>query len=130
MEPDRNQTDRPLSPHATIYRFPLNAVLSILHRLTGVGLAAGAVLVVWWLLAASISRAHFEFVDGLLTTVLGDVVLLGCLAALSFHFCNGIRHLVWDAGLGFSERNVRMSAFAGIAGAAALFVCAVAAAAI
>ena len=115
-------SSRPLSPHATIYRFPLNAVLSILHRITGVALAVGGVVVVWWLLAASVSRDYFEFVDGLMTTVLGDLVILGCLAALSFHLCNGLRHLVWDAGAGFSNRNVKFSAIAGLAGTAIIFL--------
>ena len=113
---------RPLSPHATIYRFPLNAVLSILHRITGVALAVGGVVVVWWLLAASVSRDYFKFVDGLMTTVIGDLVVLGCLAALSFHLCNGLRHLVWDAGAGFSNRNVQFSAIAGVAGTAIIFL--------
>ena len=115
-------SSRPLSPHATIYSFPLNAVLSILHRITGVALAVGGVVVVWWLLAASVSRDYFEFVDGLMTTVLGDLVVLGCLAALSFHLCNGLRHLAWDAGAGFSNRNVKFSAFAGMAGTAIIFL--------
>ena len=113
---------RPLSPHATIYRFPLNAVLSILHRITGVALAVGGVLVVWWLLAASISSDYFRLVDGLMTTVLGDLVMLGCLAAISFHLCNGLRHLVWDAGAGFSDRSVKFSAVAGMAGTAIIFL--------
>ena len=115
-------SSRPVSPHATIYRFPLNAVLSILHRITGVALVVGGALVVWWFLAASISRDYFGFVDGLMTTILGDLVMLGCLAALSFHLCNGLRHLVWDSGAGFSKRNVNISAFAGMAGAAIIFL--------
>ncbi|MCY4462392.1 MAG: succinate dehydrogenase, cytochrome b556 subunit [Albidovulum sp.] len=112
---------RPLSPHATIYRWPLNAVLSIGHRITGVGMSIGAFLVAWWFLAASISPDYFEFVDGLLTSIVGDLFFAGLLAALCFHFCTGIRHLFWDAGKGFETGAVRKSAIAGLAGAAALF---------
>ena len=85
-------------------------------------MAVGGVLVVCWLLAASISRDYFRFVDGLITAVLGDLVMLGCLAALAFHLCNGLRHLVWDAGAGFSDRSVKFSAVAGMAGTAIIFL--------
>ena len=111
---------RPLSPHATVYRWPLNAVMSILHRITGACLAVGAALVVIWLLAASTSAAFFGFVDGLLTSVLGELVLVGCLAAFWYHGCNGVRHLVWDFGYGFDDANVRLSGWLGIAAAAVL----------
>ena len=63
-----NRGGRPLSPHATIYRWPLNAIMSILHRVTGVGMTLGAVLVVWWFLALSISPDYFSLVDGLMTS--------------------------------------------------------------
>ena len=106
--------ERPLSPHATIYRWPLNSIMSILHRATGAGLMVGAALAVWWLLAASTSDRYFGIVDGLLTTVLGDLILAGSLAALCFHCCNGIRHLIWDTGHGFDGKNVRLSGWAAI----------------
>ena len=115
-----NQSNRPISPHATIYRWPLNAIMSILHRVTGVGLAVGAVLVVWWFLALSTSPRYFGFVDGLMTSLLGDFVMVCLLAALWYHFCNGIRHLVWDMGAGLDGSSVRRSAIAGWCGAALL----------
>ena len=120
---EKKQDNRPLSPHATIYRWPLNAIMSIMHRITGVGLALGAVLVVWWLLAASTSENYFAFVDGLLTSIIGDLVMVGSLAAFWYHFCNGIRHLVWDTGAGFDAASVRLSATLGLLGAAVLTVC-------
>ncbi len=116
------KNERPLSPHATIYRWPLNAIMSILHRITGAGLMAGAALSVWWLLAASASGDYFEFVDGLLTSVLGDIVLAGSLAALWYHCCNGIRHLIWDTGRGFDGVVVRLSGWAAIVAASVLTV--------
>ena len=115
-----NEGNRPLSPHATIYRWPLNAVMSILHRMTGVGMALGAILVVWWFLALSISPGQFRLADGLMTSLPGDFVMVCLLAALWYHFCNGIRHLIWDTGAGLDEGSVRRSALAGWFGTALL----------
>ncbi len=115
-----NVNRRPLSPHASIYRWPLNAVMSILHRATGVGLAVGAILAVWWLLAAATSEVYFGFVDSLLTSILGELVLVISLAALWYHCCNGIRHLIWDTGYGFNAVSVAWSGRLAIAAAIAL----------
>ena len=107
---DQEFSKRPLSPHITIYRWPLNAIMSIMHRATGVGLGVGAIFVVWWFLAASISESYFNFVDGLLTSLLGDLIMVGLLAAIWYHFCNGIRHLIWDTGAGHEIRTSSISA--------------------
>jgi len=95
---DVNRAARPLSPHVTVYKPEWTMVLSISHRITGVALAVGAALVAWWLLAAATSPEYFAMVDGLLTSWIGDVVLLGSTFALWYHFANGVRHLAWDAG--------------------------------
>ena len=97
---DVNRGARPLSPHLQIYRPQISSTLSILHRITGVGMALGAVLIVWWFVAAATGPGYFAFVDGLLTSWLGILVLVGSLWAFWFHFFNGIRHLNWDAGVG------------------------------
>ncbi|HHX90585.1 MAG TPA: succinate dehydrogenase, cytochrome b556 subunit [Paracoccus sp.] len=106
---DVNRGNRPLSPHLTVYRLPLTAKLSILHRITGVGMVLAAVLIVWWFVAAVYSPGYFATADWLLTSWLGTLVMVGSLWALWYHFCNGIRHLVWDAGYAFNlattERN-------------------------
>ena len=106
---DVNRGHRPLSPHMTVYRLPLTAKLSILHRITGVGMVLAAVLIVWWFVAAVYSPGYFATADWLLTSWLGTLVMVGSLWALWYHFCNGIRHLVWDAGYAFNlattERN-------------------------
>lgn len=109
-----NEKNRPLSPHATIYRWPLNAIMSILHRITGAGLMVGAILSVWWLLAAATSEEYFNLVNSLLTTVLGDLVFIGSLAALWYHCCNGVRHLIWDTGKGFENAHVKATGWAAI----------------
>lgn len=97
---DVNRGNRPLSPHLQVYRPQLNSMTSILNRVTGVALLGGAMLVVWWLAAAATSEAYFATVDGLMTSVLGDIVMTLCVLALWYHALAGIRHLVWDLGYG------------------------------
>ncbi|MFN3955858.1 MAG: succinate dehydrogenase, cytochrome b556 subunit [Pararhodobacter sp.] len=103
---DVNRGNRPLSPHLTIYRLPLTAKLSILHRITGMGMIPGAVLVVWWFVAGAYSPQYFAAADWLLTSWFGTLVMTGSLWALWYHFANGIRHLVWDAGRNFDLAGV------------------------
>lgn len=105
MMADSMQTNRPLSPHLTIYRRERGMMMSIIHRITGVGITLSLTLIVWWFLAAATSGAYFEFVDGLLTSWIGTLVLLVTLWAFWYHFFNGVRHLRWDMvkGLGLGE---------------------------
>lgn len=119
---DVNRGNRPLSPHATIYRWPLNAILSITFRATGVAMSLAGVLVVWWFLAAATSPGYFDTAEAVLTSVLGDIVLTLSLAALWFHFCNGIRHLIWDTGSWFGNGRVHLTGIVAIAAAAVLTV--------
>ncbi len=98
---DTGQTNRPLSPHLQIYRPQMNSLMSILHRLTGIGMGLTGILLVWWFLAAATAPSYFAFVDGILTSWIGLLVLLASLWAFWYHFFNGIRHLRWDAGKGF-----------------------------
>jgi succinate dehydrogenase / fumarate reductase cytochrome b subunit len=89
---------RPLSPHLQIYRWQLTSVLSILHRFTGVALAAGTILLVWWLAAAATGSGAFAAVQHFLGSWIGLLLLFGWSVALFYHLCNGVRHLVWDTG--------------------------------
>lgn len=102
---DVNRGNRPLSPHLQIYRPQITSTLSIVHRITGIGMALAALLIVWWFLAAAAGPEYFAFVDGLLTSWLGILILAASLWAFWFHFFNGIRHLRWDMvkGLGIGE---------------------------
>lgn len=106
---DVNQSNRPTSPHLQIYRLPFPVVLSILNRITGVGMSLAMVLMAWWFLAAATSPAYFDYVDGWLTSWLGILVLVGSLWAFWFHFFNGLRHLRWDAGLSMGKWAVGLS---------------------
>jgi succinate dehydrogenase / fumarate reductase cytochrome b subunit len=101
--------NRPLSPHLQVYRPQLTSVLSITHRASGVGLAVGTLLLVWWLFAAATGPAYFDLVQGFLGSWFGKLLLLGFSFALFFHLCNGIRHLFWDAGYGFDLETVYKS---------------------
>lgn len=95
---DVNRGNRPLSPHLTIYRPQLNSITSIFVRITGNGLIVGAILVVWWLMAAASGAAYFATIDGLVTSVLGDLVMALSVLALWYHALGGVRHLIWDTG--------------------------------
>jgi succinate dehydrogenase / fumarate reductase cytochrome b subunit len=97
---DVKRGDRPLSPHLSIYRPQLTSMASILTRITGNALLLGALLVVWWFLAAATSPGYFAFVDGIMTSWIGKLIMLGSLWALWFHLLAGLRHLYWDTGRG------------------------------
>ncbi len=92
---------RPLSPHLQVYKPQLTSVLSILHRISGIALAVGTVLLVWWLVAASTGVDAFNTVQRVIGSWIGRLCLLGWSFALFYHLCNGIRHLFWDMGQGF-----------------------------
>ncbi|MDE2006541.1 MAG: succinate dehydrogenase, cytochrome b556 subunit [Rhodospirillales bacterium] len=105
---------RPLSPHLQVYRWPVSMALSIGHRVTGVGLALGTLLLVWWLAAAASGGDSFGVVQSFLGSPLGVLLLLGWSAALIFHLFTGVRHLAWDMGRGFDDRAYRLTGKAAI----------------
>lgn len=117
---DVNRGNRPLSPHLQVYRLPLTARLSILHRITGMGMIPGAVLVVWWFVAGVYSPEYFAVADALLSSWFGLLVLVGSLWALAYHFCNGLRHLVWDMGRNFDLAGAQRSNLMVLAGSVVL----------
>ena len=100
---------RPLSPHLQVYRWQLTSVMSILHRVSGVALTAGALLLVWWLVAAAAGPGPYAQVQWFLGSPLGLLLLFVWTAALFYHLCNGLRHLWWDAGHGFELPSVYAS---------------------
>ena len=102
-------SNRPLSPHLQVYRLPLVAVLSITHRITGVALSAGTILLVLWLGSAAYGPDAFDLFSDLMGSPIGLLVLFGFSLAFYYHLCNGIRHLVWDMGKGFELPTVQRS---------------------
>jgi succinate dehydrogenase / fumarate reductase cytochrome b subunit len=117
-----NRGNRPLSPHLSIYRPYLSMMMSIFHRFTGLGLGLAGVLVVWWFLAAARGPDAFAFADDLLTSWIGGLILILSLAALWYHFFNGIRHLIWDSGAAFDLEQVHTSGLIVLGAAAAMTV--------
>jgi succinate dehydrogenase / fumarate reductase cytochrome b subunit len=118
--PDKIMTNRPLSPHLQIYRPQLTSVLSILHRVTGMALSVGTILLVYWLIAAASGPGAFAAAEAVVGSWIGLVLLFGWTFALFFHLANGIRHLFWDAGLGFELKAVYASGWTVVAVATAL----------
>lgn len=100
---------RPLSPHLQVYRPQLTSVLSIVHRLSGVALGVGTLLLVYWLAAAAAGPDAFESAQSFVGSFFGQLLLFGWTVALYYHLCNGIRHLVWDIGFGFELDDVYRS---------------------
>jgi succinate dehydrogenase cytochrome b subunit len=111
---------RPLSPHLQIYRWQLTSVLSILHRITGLALVAGTLLLVYWLVATAASPDAFATAQEFIGSILGRLLLFAWTVALFYHLANGIRHLLWDAGRGFELRSVYASGWAVVIAAVAL----------
>jgi len=99
------QATRPLSPHLTIYRWPVTMMTSITHRATGMALTVGAQILAWWLVAISNGLdGGYQTFMALAASPLGMLVLFGATWSLAYHFFNGIRHLAWDLGYGFDKK--------------------------
>jgi len=92
---------RPLSPHLQIYRWQVQMVTSILHRITGIALCVGTALLVWGLVALAGDSESFDDFRRVVGSVPGMVLMLGWTWALFYHLCNGIRHLLQDMGAGY-----------------------------
>lgn len=92
------KTARPLSPHLQIYKPQLTSGMSIFHRITGVGLAFGLPIFAMWLLTVAGGAEYYKNLMTLFHTWVGQVLLFGWTFCFFYHFCCGIRHLLWDAG--------------------------------
>ena len=100
---------RPLSPHLGVYKWEVSNTMSILHRVTGVFLSIGAVIFVGWLITTATNQATYDSMMRLIGSPFGLVLTLGGTFCFFYHFCNGIRHLIWDVGYGFDPRVARFS---------------------
>jgi succinate dehydrogenase / fumarate reductase cytochrome b subunit len=97
------KANRPLSPHLQIYRFAMTMAMSIVHRITGVGLYFGTLLLAWWLVAAASGPEYFDFVNGVLGSWFGLIVLFCYTWTIIHHMLGGVRHLIWDTGAGLGK---------------------------
>jgi succinate dehydrogenase / fumarate reductase cytochrome b subunit len=107
---------RPLSPHLSVYKWQLHAITSILTRITGNALIVGVILFVLWLIAAATSEANFLLMDAVISSWLGQLVLLGSLWALWYHTLAGIRHLIWDHAVWLDIKKSRILGWAVVFG--------------
>ncbi|WP_323768401.1 succinate dehydrogenase, cytochrome b556 subunit [Marinovum sp.] len=119
---DVNRGNRPLSPFmlGKYYRFQLNSVTSILTRITGNALLLGALMVVWWLLAAASGPDYFATVDWIVTSFIGDVIMFLSLWALWYHSLAGVRHIIWDQAVALDIRTSDMLGWGVIGGSVIL----------
>ncbi len=92
---------RPLSPHLQIYKPQITSILSIMHRITGIGLSVGTILIVLWLTTLSLGESFYEYYILFIGSLFGKLILIAFTFALSYHLSNGIRHLFWDLGYGY-----------------------------
>jgi succinate dehydrogenase / fumarate reductase, cytochrome b subunit len=114
--------ERPLSPHLGIYRPMYTMVLSISHRISGVLLSIGLVLLTYWLVELAHGPGMYNTALERFRSPLMQWLLLGWLFSFFFHLCNGIRHLAWDCGLGFERKQARASGWVVVIAAVALTV--------
>lgn len=104
-------TKRPLSPHLQVYKPQMTSMLSILHRATGCALAIGTLMVAWWLIAAATGEEAYNTAAAFARSPLGLFMIFGWSAALFYHLCNGIRHLIWDTGRLFKIENATRAGY-------------------
>ena len=106
--------ERPLSPFMfpVWYRFQITSALSILHRLTGIALVVGSILLAWWLIAVAAGGELFAATHAFIASPIGVLLLFLWSVAFFYHLCSGIRHLAWDAGYGFEIRDAHRNGYA------------------
>ena len=105
----RPLSPRPTSPHLGVYKFMYTMSLSIMHRMTGIAAAFGFLALVWWLMALATGPDAYARAMQLLGSPLAKLLLVGFTFSFVYHFCNGIRHLVWDTGRGLERAQARRS---------------------
>jgi len=104
--------DRPLSPHAGVYKFKYTIVSSFLNRLTGIALSFGLIPLVIWLMALANGPKAYEEAAVMLSNPFFKLIYVGLAFSFSYHLVAGIRHLVWDTGRGLEKRQSQQSAWA------------------
>lgn len=95
---------RPMSPHTSIWKWHLTMASSILHRVTGVGNYLGSFIVVAWLFATAAGPDYYEPLAAVTGSIWGQLILFGFTLSISYHFVNGLRHLMMDTGAGYKPK--------------------------
>jgi succinate dehydrogenase / fumarate reductase cytochrome b subunit len=122
MSHAKTGAERPLSPHLQIYRPMLTMLMSIAHRISGVGNAVGFLLLAWWLVAISIGPDAYAQVSAFFGSIFGRLLLFLFSWSLIHHMLGGIRHLIWDTGAGLDKVSIEVFAWATIIGSITLTV--------
>lgn len=115
-----SNSDRPLSPHISIYRWPVTMVSSILHRASGIVMSVSLLVLVAWLFDAASGPEDYAVFVAAMGSPIGMLFLVGCSLAFFYHLSNGVRHLIWDAGYGFEKSQANASAWFVLAAAVVL----------
>ena len=108
-EPLSVKQHRPLSPHLQVYRPQITSVMSILHRITGLALVAGSLPLVLWLWALAYDAESLTCMKNFFSAWYGMILMVGWTVAFYYHLANGIRHMYWDTGRGFTMPNVNFT---------------------
>ena len=116
------EAERPLSPHLQIYRPMLTIMMSNAHRISGVANAVGFLLLTWWLVAIAAGPDAYAQVSAFLGSLAGRTLLFLFSWSLIHHMLGGIRHLIWDTGLGLDKVSIEVFAWATIIGSTLLTV--------
>ena len=103
--------NRPLSPHISIYHWPITMVLSILHRATGIAMSVGLIVFAAWLLHAAQGPESYQYFRVMMSGIVGQLLLIGWTFAFFLHLGNGVRHLFWDTGRGLEKHQANASAW-------------------
>lgn len=104
MTEEKKKIERPLSPHLQVYDLPMTAKMSISHRITGVLLTLGLVLLSIWVIAAAMGEETYNGLMALIDTPVTKFIFLGWAFVLFYHMGNGFRHMFWDLGIGLNEK--------------------------
>lgn len=112
-DPIEIKASRPLSPHLGIYKLQISSVLSIGHRLSGIVLFFSIAIICWAFIFLVFNNFELPCLE-CLNNYLIKLVLIAASYCYFYHFCTGIRHLVWDTGCGFSINAINMGGWVAI----------------
>jgi succinate dehydrogenase / fumarate reductase cytochrome b subunit len=112
--PARGPQDRPMSPHMQVWRWHVTMFGSIAHRATGMALYVGVLILAGWVVSLAMGADSFNAYGALLASPIGLLILFGLTVSFLYHLANGVRHLFWDAGKGFTPKTADTTGWAAI----------------
>ena len=103
--------NRPLSPHLTIHKWILSQIMSILHRVTAIGLSFGILFISLWLLSLSFGLTYYSIFKLLFFNLFGKIIITIISLCFSFHFIDEFRKLFWAFGLGLDVQTLKITSY-------------------